>query len=448
MKQPASEVALLELNLLDNDIRYFLANLDNFAKPQAKEKTFLSFFDSIYVQHEPLGLCLILGAWNYPLLLSLSPFAGAIAAGNCAILKVSEHSSLTGTLLESLIPRYLDNQCYHVINCDLNATSTLLKQHKFDHIFYTGSENGGRAVYLEASKKLTPVVLELGGKSPVYIDDDVIDKEATWRRLFWGKFINSGQTCIAPDYVMCSEKAQDVARKQFLKVMDDFYNGDAIASSDYSRIINGHHYERLKRLIKDSRLVVGGQLHPDKLQIGPAIMTDVSLDEPIMKDEIFGPLLPFVTVNSAQQAIDIVNKGEKPLALYVFSNTTKTIKKFIKETSSGTMAINDVVLQMNSMSLPFGGVGASGFGKYHGSYSLEAFSNSKAVIERGYNPLLEIIGSNRYPPYEERKIWILTQLGLIRNIWLPGPILQGALFFVSGAASVLAYNLLSSLNVI
>lgn len=440
LNKPPFETILCEYNLMVNELLEFLAEIDNFAAPIKKPGNILTFFDQLYVQHEPLGTVLVMGAWNYPLLLSLQPMAGAIAAGNCVIMKMSEHSPQTGKLIADLVAKYLDPQCYKVVNCDLQTTQYMLAEHKFDHIFYTGGDNGGKAVYAAASKNLTPVVLELGGKSPVYIDDEVCDREAVWNRLFWGKFVNAGQTCVAPDYVLCSEKAQQTARKHFHKVLNQFFNGDAINSEYYPRIVNYQHFERLKKLLKESRMVVGGKLDKDKLSIEPAIVLDCTMDDAIMQEEIFGPILPFITCSSAQKAIDIINARPKPLALYIFSDSKKLQDKFLKQTTSGTVCLNDVLLQISTASLPFGGTGGSGFGKYHGVYSLETFSNSRSVLARGFNPILEWIGSSRYPPYSNRKLQLLTQLGMNRKIWLPSPLLASCLSFAGGVGSVFAYS--------
>lgn len=440
LNKPMFETIVCELNLLVNEVLEFLHLIDSFSAPESKEKTFMTMFDKVFVQNEPLGTVLIMGAWNYPLLLSLQPMVGAIAAGNCVIMKMSEHAPHTGKLLADLVSKYLDRDCYKMINCDLPTTQYLLNEHKFDHIFYTGGENGGKAVYTAASKTLTPVVLELGGKSPVYIDDDVCDREAVWSRLFWGKFINAGQTCIAPDYVLCSEKAQQMARKYFHKALNQFYNNDPSNNENYARIVNYQHFDRLKKLIKESRMVIGGKLYKEKLSIEPAIVLDCTLDDAVMQEEIFGPILPFVTCSSAQKAIEIISSRPKPLALYVFSDSKKLQDKFLKETSSGGVCINDTIIHISAVSLPFGGVGGSGIGKYHGRYSLDLFSNSRSVLSRGFNPLLEWIGSNRYPPYNNTKLTILTQLGLNRKIWLPGPKLTNCLAFATGAASIIAYQ--------
>lgn len=443
--KPEFETLLGEFNLLVNEIIEFLHLLDDFVKPETREKTLLTACDQVYIHHEPLGTVLIMGAWNYPLLLALEPVAGAIAAGNCVIMKMSEHAPHIGRLLAKLFPKYLDPDCYQVVNCNLETTKYLLEEHKFDHIFYTGGESGGKAVYSTASKTLTPVTLELGGKSPVYIDDNVIDRDAVWTRLFWGKFLNAGQTCIAPDYVLCSEKAQQAARKHFAKIMKQFYDDDPINSKNYARIVNTIHFERLKKLIKESSIVQGGKLHADKLSIEPAIVLDVSMDDNIMQEEIFGPILPFVTCSSAQKAIDFINERPKPLALYVFTDSKKVQNRFMTQTSSGGVCINDVVLHISAVSLPFGGVGNSGFGKYHGRHSLELFSNERAVMARGFNPVLEWIGSSRYPPYSDTKLTILTQLGMNRKFWLPGPLLTNCIAFATGAASIIAYQALSTL---
>lgn len=442
LNKPPFETMLCEYNLVVNEIIELMSEVEDWAKPQSRGAgTMLFMFDKSYVQYEPLGTVLVMGAWNYPLLLSLQPLIGAIAAGNCAVLKMSEHAPNVGKVLAQLVPQYLDTECYQVINCDITTTKYLLAEHKFDHIFYTGGENGGKAVYTAASKTLTPIVLELGGKSPVYIDDDVSEREAVWNRLFWGKFLNAGQTCVAPDYVLCSEKAQQQARKHFHKILNQFYNGDPTNSENYVRIVNYQHFERLKKLLKESRMVVGGKLNKDKLTIEPAIVLDVTLDDPVMQEEIFGPILPFVTCSSPQKAIDIINSRPKPLALYLFSDSRKLQDKFLKQTSSGGVCINDTILHLSSLTLPFGGVGSSGFGKYHGKSSLQTFSNERAVLSRSFNPLLEYLGSHRYPPYSDFKLILLSQLGLNRKVPLPGlGFLTNVVTFGTGVASVFAYQ--------
>lgn len=447
LNKPPFETLLCEYNLLVNEIYELLHEIDDYVKPESKSKSMLTMFDQVYVKHEPLGTVLIMGAWNYPLLLSLQPLIGAMAAGNCVILKMSEHSPQIGKVLADLFPKYLETDCYKIINCDLPTTKYLLAEHTFDHIFYTGGESGGKAVYSAACKNLTPIVLELGGKSPVYVDDEVCDREAVWNRLFWGKFLNAGQTCIAPDYVLCSEKAQQQARKYFYKALNQFYNDDPLNSEHYPRIVNLQHFERLKKLLKESRMVIGGKLNKDKLSIEPAIVLDVAMEDAIMQEEIFGPILPFITCSSVQKAIDIINSRPKPLALYIFSESKKVQEKFLTQTSSGGVCINDTILHISVVSLPFGGVGNSGFGKYHGRYTLDVFSNQRSVLARGFNPVLEWIGSSRYPPYTNNKLTLLTQLGLNRKFWFPGPVLTNCLAFATGVGSVFAYQALSTMNI-
>lgn len=426
--------------MLRNELEEFLFEIDNFAKPNHKRKSFLTLFDDVYVHNEPLGTVLVMGAWNYPFLLALSPFAGALAAGNAVVLKTSEHATHTGTLIAQLIEKYIDNDAYKVINCDLDTSKYLLAEHKFDYIFYTGGENGGKAVHEQAAKSLTPITLELGGKSPVYIDDNVIDNDMVWNRLFWGKFINAGQTCIAPDYVLCSEKAQQIAKKKFGDILKQFYDNDTLSGKNYTRIVNVNHFERLKKIIKGSGIVVGGKLDQEKLLIEPAIVLDANLNDLSMQCEIFGPILPFITCPSAQKAIEMINSRPKPLALYIFSNSRKVQNQFMTKTSSGGVCINDTVLHISAVSLPFGGVGNSGFGKCHGTYSLQTFSNARSVLHRGFSPLLEQIGKMRYPPYTNFNLTVLQQLSKNRRLWTPGSVLSSCIGFVAGAASILAYQ--------
>ncbi|XP_060703709.1 aldehyde dehydrogenase family 3 member A2-like isoform X2 [Hemiscyllium ocellatum] len=369
----------------------------------------MTLMDTVYIHREPLGVVLIIGAWNYPLALIVQPLIGAIAAGNAAVLKPSEVSENTARLLGELLPQYLDKDLYPVINGGVAETTELLKQ-QFDHILYTGSTNVGRIVMEAAAKHLTPVTLELGGKSPCYIDADC-DLDVACRRIAWGRYTNSGQTCIAPDYILCSNNIQDEVVKKIGSAISEFYGADPKKSPDYARIINKRHFKRLMSLLEGVNVMFGGQSDEEDLYIAPTIATDVDPSSRIMQEEIFGPLLPIVTVNNADEAIHFINKRDKPLALYIFSHNKTLIKRMIAETSSGGVTVNDCLIHYSVDTLPFGGVGKSGTGAYHGKFSFETFSHRRACVLKSLG--MERMNSVRYAPATDSKrkwaLWLLKK---------------------------------------
>ncbi|MCA9630689.1 MAG: aldehyde dehydrogenase family protein [Myxococcales bacterium] len=350
---------------------------------------------------EPLGVALIIGAWNYPIQLSLAPLIGAIAAGNCAVIKPSELAPASSALQKRLIEKYLDRDCVRVVEGGVKETSLLLEQ-RWDHIFYTGGGAVGKIVMAAASKHLTPVTLELGGKSPCIVDQDV-DLETAARRIVWGRFFNAGQTCVAPDYVLVHESLERPLLDALKKVVKEFYGDDPKQSDDYARIINRRHFERLSKLLDSGETVVGGDTDADQCYISPTILRGITGDEPVMADEIFGPILPVIKVSNLDQAIRFVNQRPKPLALYVFTRDKQNADRVVERTSSGGVCINDVISHMLPPDLPFGGVGASGMGAYHGKGSFNTFSHMKSVLDKPtfVDPAL------RYPPYTEEKMkWV------------------------------------------
>uniref|UniRef100_F6VZL9 Aldehyde dehydrogenase n=2 Tax=Ornithorhynchus anatinus TaxID=9258 RepID=F6VZL9_ORNAN len=376
------------------EIDYALQKLPEWMADEPVEKTPLSADDETYIHSEPLGVVLIIGAWNYPFNLTIQPMVGAIAAGNAVIIKPSELSEHTAILLAELLPQYLDQDLYHVINGGVPETTELLKE-RFDYIFYTGNTAVGKIVMAAAAKHLTPVTLELGGKNPCYVDKDC-DLDIACRRITWGKFLNSGQTCVAPDYILCEPSLQDQIVEKIKKTLKEFYGDDAKKSRDYGRIINAHHFQRVMGLIEEQKVAVGGTGDQAARYIAPTILTDVDPESKVMQEEIFGPALPIVCVKSLEEAIEFVNQREKPLALYVFSRNDKVIKKMIAETSSGGVAGNDVIVHLTVHSLPFGGVGHSGMGSYHGKKSFETFSHRRSCLIRSLKSDDEL--RVRYPP--------------------------------------------------
>jgi acyl-CoA reductase-like NAD-dependent aldehyde dehydrogenase len=317
---------------------------------------------------------------------------------------------------------------------------TELLKERFDYIFYTGSPRVGRIINLAAAEHLTPVTLELGGKSPVYFDDSITNLEVAFRRILWGKCVNSGQTCIAPDYLLCTKELQDRLVSTADKILKEFFGTDASKSPEYGRIINPNHFKRIKKLLDTTTgtIAVGGQCEESEKFIATTIIKDVSPDDPIMQEEIFGPLFPIVPVANLDEAINFINKREKPLSLYVFSNRKNVVKRFENETSSGALVINDTLLHYVVDELPFGGVGNSGMGAYHGKNTFDTFTHEKPVLSKDYNPVGEFLAGNRYPPYNDTKYMMLTQLLQKRNLAFLGYIPK-ALIFGAGfvAATVL-----------
>ncbi|KAM9801269.1 aldehyde dehydrogenase family 3 member A2-like [Neosynchiropus ocellatus] len=410
------DTPLLELIGIENEIKFALDKLDKWTSPQPVEKNLLTVSDEVYIHPEPLGLVLIIGAWNYPWALTLLPLVGAIAAGNGAVVKPAEQSEYSSLLLRALLPRYLDMDLYPVVTGGASATQELLKL-RFDHIFFTGSSSVGRVVMECAARYLTPVTLELGGKSPCYIDKNC-DIRVACRRITWGKFVNCGQTCIAPDYILCEACIQGRVVECIRQTLREFYGADPKLSPDYGRIINRPHFNRIMSLMEGYVPVVGGQSDASQCYIAPTVLKDVPPQSRLMQEEIFGPLLPIVTVSDMDDAISFINEREKPLALYIFcsdkqvrrtdagprtstSTRTAATKRMIDETSSGGVTVNDVMMHYTLCSLPFGGVGQSGMGRYRGKHSFDQLSHHRACMIRSLG--MESVNRSRYPPQDRRR---------------------------------------------
>ncbi|MEV7175814.1 aldehyde dehydrogenase family protein [Kitasatospora sp. NPDC093679] len=330
-------------------------------------------------QYDPLGVVLVIAPWNYPVQLLLAPVAGALAAGNAVVAKPSELAPVTSALLARLLPAYLDTTAVAVVEGGVPETTALLAQ-RFDHIFYTGNGAVGRVVMRAAAEHLTPVTLELGGKSPAFVDAGA-DLAVVAERLVAGKFLNAGQTCVAPDYVLTDPATARALEPLLADAVRARYGEDPAASPLYSRIVNERHFDRLAALLGSGRTVVGGGHDRAGRYLAPTVLAEVSPDSPVMQEEIFGPILPIVEVAGLDEAIDFVNDREKPLALYVFSPSEETRRRLAEETSSGGLGFGLPLAHLTVSDLPFGGVGESGMGSYHGRYSIEAFSHRKAVLE-------------------------------------------------------------------
>ncbi|OXA56525.1 aldehyde dehydrogenase, dimeric NADP-preferring [Folsomia candida] len=404
MKKSKLEATLYELEIITNELNALIKDMKSLAEDEKLPVNLLAALDSAYIRKQPYGVVLVLGAWNYPFLLSLQPMAGAMAAGNAVILKPSEMAPHSAKLMAELIPKYLHPECYQVVQGNVDETKQLLTN-KFDYIFCTGSTNVGRSVMLQAANTLTPVTLELGGKSPCYIDESA-DFALAAKRILWGKYMNLGQTCIAPDYVLCSKEAEKIFLSVANEVMKEWYGDDLQGHQDIPRIINERHCLRLKALMDRTKgkIVYGGKVDVKDLWIEPTIVVNVLANDELMKDEIFGPILPIVSVKSVDEAIKFINAKPRPLALYSFAKNEKINDKIVRETISGGVCINDVLWHMAWKGLPFGGVNDSGIGNYHGKYSFDTFSHHRSILNRSFSMLSEKLGEARYPPYTAGKM--------------------------------------------
>lgn len=408
LRKPRQESFMSEINVVRNDLRNILSHFDEYTKIEYPTKDFSQIFDTPTIIKEPYGVVLIIGAWNYPFLVTALPIAGAIASGNCIIIKPSEISSASSQYMIKNISKYLDKECYQVFNGGVAETTDLLKE-RFDYIFFTGSTAVGKIVQEAAAKYLTPTTLELGGKCPVYISDDV-NVEIVAKRIIWGKCINLGQTCVGPDYVLCSKNIEEKFINASKRVIAEFYGKDPKDSPDLGRIATKEHFNRLIALLNNSKISLGGEMDSNELYISPTIITEVKPTDAIMQEEIFGPILPILNVNSMEQAVSVINSKEKPLALYVFSKDTRTVDFILTNTSSGGAIVNDTVVHVACDNLPFGGVGHSGIGTYHGRKSFDTFSHRRSVLRRNFCPVSEMFNELRYPPYSDKKIKYVSQL--------------------------------------
>lgn len=381
-----------------SEVNLAIKKLKSWMKPRRVKTSIDQFPSSAWVQPDPLGVVLIIGPWNYPFQLMVSPLVGAIAAGNCAILKPSEHAPHTSDVVAKLIKAAFDPSYVAVVEGDAEASKQLLAE-KFDHIFFTGGTAIGKVVMQAAAQHLTPVTLELGGKSPCIIDADV-DLETAAKRIIWGKFINAGQTCIAPDYLLVDRQVRQPFVALLKQNIQAAYGDDPAKSPDYGRIISARHFSRLAGFLDQGTVIAGGQTDPDERYFAPTLLDDIGWDDPVMQEEIFGPILPILTYDKLADAIAQINARPKPLALYVFSKDRAKQDQVLSSTSSGGVCINDTVMQVGVSGLPFGGVGDSGIGSYHGKASFDTFSHQKSVLKKGFWLDLDW----RYAPYSPKQL--------------------------------------------
>jgi len=393
-----------EISYVAGDAAYCRKRLKRWSRTRRVRTPMVGQPGKSWLQPEPLGVVLIIGAWNYPLQLSLAGLAAAISAGNCAVVKPSELSPATSDVIARRVPEYLDNDCVRIVEGAVPETTALLEL-AWDHILYTGGGTVGRIVMSAAAKHLTPVTLELGGKSPCVVMPDA-DLLTTARRIAWGKFTNAGQTCIAPDYVLTDAETEKKLVPLIGQALGEMFGENPETSESYGRIVNDRHFERLAGLIGSGKVAIGGQANAETRYIAPTVLTGVAADSPVMQQEIFGPVLPVLRTDNLESAIRFIRAADKPLAAYIFTKNSASEARFLEMVSCGNACVNDTMMFMTVDELPFGGVGPSGMGNYSGEYGFRTFSHMKAVMKRGWWPDVAL----RYAPFSDKKFKLLRKL--------------------------------------
>lgn len=398
------EVDLIEIMTVLDEISHARANLDDWMAPKRVGTPFLFTGTRSEIHLEPKGVVLIISPWNYPVTLTLGPLVAAIGAGNCAVLKPSEYTPHTNTILESILAERFEEQEIALLRGSKEVAETLLSQ-PFDHIFFTGSTRVGRIVMKAAAEHPTSVTLELGGKSPAVVDETArLDHAA--ERIAWSKFTNAGQTCIAPDYVLVEERVHDAFVGRLVSAVDDFYGStdtERRENPDFARLIDDQHRQRIVTLLDEAKeggatVATGGHYDAEANYVSPTILTSVSLESSIMQEEIFGPILPVLSFDTVDDAIEIVNRRPNPLNLYIFSERDSTVDAILEQTTAGSTCVNEAPLHFFNPALPFGGVGESGMGRGHGEAGFRTFSNRRSVLKRTFaSRLLRTL----YPPYDD-----------------------------------------------
>jgi aldehyde dehydrogenase (NAD+) len=401
--KPEFEVIATESRFVIKELNYIIRNLKSWNRNRKVRTPIVHFLSHSYVTPQPYGQVLVLSPWNFPFQLAFMPLVGALSAGNCVILKVSSQVPHIAAIMEKIL-NHFPKELVAMIDGDHSVNDFLLDQ-KFDYIFFTGSPRVGKYIMQKAAVNLTPVSLELGGKNPCVVAADArLDYAA--RRIAWGKLINCGQTCVSPDYVLIDKKVKDQFIEFISKEVTKFYGDDPETSSDFARVISSESAERLGALIKCGHIMVGGTIDPETRYVAPTIIKDVQPGDAIMGEEIFGPVLPVIDFEEFDEVYAIIEQNPKPLATYIFSKNKKLIREFMMKTQSGSASVNETVMQIASPYLPYGGIGSSGIGRYHGKRSFETFSNMRSVLVK--SNLLDIW--LRYPPYSSMKTKIVSWL--------------------------------------
>ncbi len=398
-----AEAYLTEIGFVIKEINHAIKKLKKWAKDKRVSPSLLTFPSKGYIQNIPLGQVLIISPWNYPFQLAISPLVGAISAGNTAIIKPAELSPNTSNIIKSIIEKVFPSNYISTVIGGKDENLNLLDL-DFNHIFFTGSPNLGKIVMEKASKNLIPITLELGGKSPCIVDK-TSDLELSAKRIVFGKFLNSGQTCIAPDYILVDKQVKDKLIECLIKNINVLYN-DSQNAKDYGRIISESHFDRLVSMLMDGKILYGGNISREEKYISPTLITDIHSNSNLLSQEIFGPILPIITYEDLDIMLEELRRKPKPLALYIFSNSKSTQDIILSKISSGGVCINDTIMHITPDNLPFGGVGNSGMGSYHGKKSFETFSHQRSVLNRKtYFDL-----SQRYPPFTEKTIKIVKKI--------------------------------------
>ncbi len=393
-----------ELGIVKSELKNTIKNLEKWSKPKKVRASIMNPFSDNRIYNQPYGVCLILSPWNYPFQLALMPLIGSIAAGNTSILKLSEISSFTSGIVREIIEEIFDEEYIAVFSGEADEAINLIES-DIDFIFYTGNPKIGASVAESAGRRLIPCVLELGGKSPCIIDRKA-DLDNAAKKIVWGKFMNAGQTCVAPDYIIADRLVFLELRDKLIHYIKEFYGENPIESDDYPKIINKKNFDRILNLIEGKRLIFGGKYDDDSLKIEPTILEVSSMDEKIMQEEIFGPIIPIIVYKSKSEIFEIIYKNKNPLALYLFTDDSSFEKEIIEKVSFGGGCVNDTIIHCTSEGLPFGGIGMSGLGNYHGKASFDAFSHKKSVVKS--KKFADI--SMKYPPFNEKKLKLIKKV--------------------------------------
>jgi aldehyde dehydrogenase (NAD+) len=401
--KPELEGWLTDVAAVRKDIEGIVGHVDTWAAPHRVRVPWRLWPGRAELVPEPLGAVLVIGPWNYPVRCLVLPLAFALAAGNTVAVKPSELAPATSATLAKLLPAYLDERAVSVVEGGPKVAEDLLRQ-RWDHIFFTGSAKVGRLVMAAAARYVTPVTLELGGKNPAIVDH-AVDVEVAARRIVWAKFLNAGQTCVAPDYVLVDSRIKEPLLAAMTKALAKFYGSDPLQSRAFGRVVNDAHMERLLKLLRatKARVVAGGTSAASDRYLAPTVLADLEWDDPVMEAEIFGPLLPVLSYDNFDDALCELNRRDKPLALYVYSVDPELVERVISATSSGSVCVNHSAVQLAVPGLPFGGVGASGIGAYHGRAGFDTFSHAKGVLRKPQGGELPLM----YPPYTRVKRWLL-----------------------------------------
>ena len=396
LKKSPEECWVTETGFLLAEISNILKHLKNWMQPERVPTNLLNLPSKSFVMQEPLGVVLIISPWNYPFQLLLAPLAGAIAAGNCVVLKSSEFAPATSAIMKQMIEETFDKNYIQFVEGDgATVIPEMMNNFTFDHVFYTGSTTVGKIIYKMAAERLVPVTLELGGKSPCIVESDA-DIPVAARRIAFSKFSNAGQMCVAPDYVLVHQSKKEELIEAFKKTLLNFFGSDASASYEFGKIVNEKQFDRLSNYLKQGTIVCGGDTDKSKLYIAPTVLDNVSLDSPVMKEEIFGPILPVISFDTAEEAKSIIANNPNPLAFYVFTSSKTKENDWLTTVPFGGGCVNNTALHLTNHNLPFGGRGFSGSGQYHGKYSFETFSHKKAVMKTPtwFDPAI------KYPPFK------------------------------------------------